>query len=88
MVMNRRAFEYNFADGIRYYWWKILHCRGCPCRPQGDHRALSAPRKDLQLRKAKKRLLDELDIVKMVSSIRSLEQAQKVLFNERELQMM
>ena len=85
MIMNRKNFEYNLKDGITYYWWKIIHCRGCPCRPKGDRKTLKAPKKDIQFQKAKKRLLDELDIVKIVSSIRNLEQSQKVIFNENEL---
>jgi len=53
MIMNRKNFEYNFSDGIKYYFWKIRHMRGCPCRSGKSFKELKMPKKDIQLKKAR-----------------------------------
>ena len=84
MIMNRRNFEYTFTDGIKYYFWKIIHMRGCPCRSNKSYKELKMPKKDIQLKKARKRLMEELDIVRLVKTIRNFEETQRVLFQDRE----
>ncbi len=88
MIMNRHSFEYSFSNGIKYYFWKIRHCRGLPCRSSKGVRELGAPKKDIQLKKATKRLLEELDIVRLVNTLRNFEETQNVLFGERERTML
>ena len=85
MVMNRHNFDYTFKDGIKYYLWKVRHFRGCPCRSSKSIKLLNVPTRDIKLRKAKSRLIDELDIIRLISTIRSIRETQKAIFSEREL---
>ena len=80
MIMNRKNFQYTFADGIKYYFWKIKNVRGCPCRSNKSFKELRMPKKDIQLKKARKRLMEELDIVRLVNTMRNFEETQRVLF--------
>ena len=80
MVMNRRNFEYTFRNGMNYYLWKCRHARGCPCRSGKSVKELNAPKRDLQLKKARRRLIKELDIVRLINTMRDMQETRKVMF--------
>ena len=56
MLMNRKSLEYTFTNSLRYSLWLFRSCRCCPCRSSKSLKELKAPKVDVYMNKAEKRL--------------------------------
>ena len=84
MLMNRKTLEYTFTNALMYALWLVRSCRCCPFRTSKSMKLLKAPRADVYMNKAEARISQDLDIVKLIDKMHTVDDLKRNTFNVKE----